>query len=260
MESNKILEENIRVHDAESSEYKFLHPEQYNFYQFGILQQHICFINDLVASNDKTFLDLGCGEGFLTIPFLKEGYRCTSVDISQGMLDTLKKKIPVSLSNKTELINEDISKYSKSTYKTFDVIGLSGVLHHLANIDELLVLLPSMLNVGGFLFITHEPLKQDVKPGLKLKLHNLVRIIDETLYKIRIKPDRLNNKYDYNIADYQRQFGGISPIDVAKTLEKNSLNVIAISKYCVRRHASLAFIANNFIGSENTFSIFAYKI
>ncbi|MBU1626810.1 class I SAM-dependent methyltransferase [bacterium] len=260
MTENKVLEENIKVHDAESVEYSFLHPEQYNFYQLKVLNKQVSLISEIINGAKREFLDLGCGEGFLTLPFLKAGFNCTSVDASQGMLDVLLGKIPESHKDKVELVNEDLMKFLGSGKKKFDVIGISGVLHHLPDYNEIFDLISKKIKRAGLLFITHEPLKQDVKPSYRLKLHNIIKNADESIYNSRRKPERYMEKHDYKKADYQRQFGGIPPDPLINELESKGFTILIISKFCVRRYGLFAMIANEFIGSQNTFSILALKI
>jgi len=260
MNEDLILEENVKVHDAESEEYSFLHPEQYNTYQLTVLQNHIGLISDLVSSKKRDLLDLGCGEGYLTLPFLGAGFSCTSVDVSSGMLEKLKSKIPVDKIHDVKLVNKDIRDYVRSCRKNFDVIGISGVLHHMKSFDNFIQAVSKRLKKSGFLFITHEPLKQNVKPSFGLRMHNLLRLLDEFLYTLTRKPQRYSEKYDYKVTDYQRQFGGISPDTLIEVLEKNGLIVLIVSKFCVRRYGLFAFIANEIICSENTFAILAFKL
>jgi 2-polyprenyl-3-methyl-5-hydroxy-6-metoxy-1,4-benzoquinol methylase len=260
MNQERILEENIRVHDAESQEYSFLHPEQYNFYQLRVLKKQVALISKLVTGETREFLDLGCGEGYLTIPFLKSGFTCTCVDASSGMLQILETKIPDIYKGKFKLVNKDIPGFLRTTRKNFDVIGICGVLHHLPNFTDIIDFISKRLKKSGFLFITHEPLKQRVELSFRLNMHNLLRSIDESIYNFLRKPERYSKKYNYEIADYQRQFGGIAPDSVVTELEARGIVTLLVSKFCVRRSGTLAFIANNFIGSENTFSILACKI
>jgi 2-polyprenyl-3-methyl-5-hydroxy-6-metoxy-1,4-benzoquinol methylase len=260
MTKNRVLEENIKVHDAESKEYSFLHPEQYNFYQKKVLNRQVVLISEFIFSKKREFLDLGCGEGFLTLPFLKAGFSCTSVDASSGMLNVLAGKIHESLKDKINLVNKELLQFLKSNKKKYDVIGISGVLHHLPDFSDIFSLLSKRMKQSGLLFITHEPLKQDVKITGRLKLHNMLRNIDESVYNSKRKPERYSEKYDYKITDFQRQFGGIEPDKIVQELEANGFMILVLSKFCVRRYGLFAFIANEFIGSENTFSILALKI
>jgi len=258
--NERIIEENVKVHDAESNEYCFLHPEQYNFYQLNVLRMQVAMISNLLLGKKREFLDLGCGEGYLTMPFLKVGFSCTAVDVSSGMLNVLRRKVPGEYQNKIEFVNKDIVEFLRRSRKKFDVIGISGVLHHLENYNRILDFIPKRLKNSGFFFITHEPLKQEVESSTRLRMHNLLRLLDEKLYDITRKPARYTSRYDYKTADYQRQFGGISPESIIKELEARGLVILLLSKYCVRRSGFLAFIANQIIGSENTFSVLACKM
>ena len=66
-------------------------------------------------------------------------------------------------------------KFLSTSKKKFDVIGISGVLHHLTDYNQIIASIAKRLKSSGLFFITHEPLKQDVKPSFRLTMHNLIQ-------------------------------------------------------------------------------------
>src|SRR5271166_2417475 len=51
-------------------------------------------------------LDIGCGDGSISLPMLPRCNKLTMLDLSSKMLDLVRKKIPFERSNDVELINK----------------------------------------------------------------------------------------------------------------------------------------------------------
>jgi glycerol-3-phosphate cytidylyltransferase len=84
--------------------------------------------NAVKNSNEKSLLDLGCGDGRLLIELAPKFAKITGVDFSQELIDITKTKIK----NKNfdiKLITGDASEYKEDT--AFDVILLSGIIPYL---------------------------------------------------------------------------------------------------------------------------------
>jgi len=71
-------------------------------------------------------LDLGCGAGRLTLPFLARGHRVTAVDSSDAMLSCLSAKraaLPARLADRLELVEADMSRLPASD-RTYAIVLL----------------------------------------------------------------------------------------------------------------------------------------
>jgi SAM-dependent methyltransferase len=89
-----------------------------------IIAQEIELITSL-NPDAKTVLDIGCGTGRHVIPLAELGYEVTGIDLSEGMLDVLNKKLssqPSALSSQPKIINADILTYDFNQH--FDLIIL----------------------------------------------------------------------------------------------------------------------------------------
>jgi SAM-dependent methyltransferase len=103
---------------------------------------------DLVAGS--SVVDLCCGTGQLTEVLVKLGYRASGVDISAGMLERAKQRLP-----EVEFVQADIREYRAN--RQYDaVISAYNSLVHLVTPEDLLRALKnvlSMLNGNGvFIF------------------------------------------------------------------------------------------------------------
>ncbi|MGD0180454.1 MAG: class I SAM-dependent methyltransferase [Terriglobales bacterium] len=74
-------------------------------------------------------LDIGCGDGSLSVPLLPRCKQLTLLDLSSKMLDLARKKIPADRSQDVELINGGFLDSNLSP-QSFDLILCVGVLAH----------------------------------------------------------------------------------------------------------------------------------
>jgi 2-polyprenyl-3-methyl-5-hydroxy-6-metoxy-1,4-benzoquinol methylase len=74
-------------------------------------------------------LDIGCGDGSISLPLLPRCSQLTMLDLSNKMLDLARKKIPFERSKDVELINGSFIGSNLSS-QSFDLILCLGVLAH----------------------------------------------------------------------------------------------------------------------------------
>jgi 2-polyprenyl-6-hydroxyphenyl methylase / 3-demethylubiquinone-9 3-methyltransferase len=74
-------------------------------------------------------LDIGCGDGSISLPLLPRSKKLKLLDISSNMLDLVRNKIPVEHAANVELINRDIMG-ARFEPESFDLILCIGVLAH----------------------------------------------------------------------------------------------------------------------------------
>ncbi len=224
--AEKVLNENILVHALENREYLHRHPEQTNFFQRSHLTETINRVVDLLPDNSSKVLDLGCGTGYLFLEFLKKEFEVTGIDLSPEMISALEEKIPTNLKSKANLINSNALDYLEEKRNVFSLVTMSAFLHHLFDYKPVLRSACSALQKGGALLIFFEPLSQPVKKDLRFFSHNLLKGIDEKIYKaiMSLKNIAIPDE-KYTFSDYQRQFGGIAINDVRSILESENLNI-----------------------------------
>lgn len=103
-----------------------------------------------VSSND-TILDLGCGEGTITIPLAEKCDNLLAVDKSQKMLNNIQKKAKIRNLNNISLLCEDIFNLNKDTIGSYDIIVASRSITNTYNIKEILSKLNEMANKSVYI-------------------------------------------------------------------------------------------------------------
>jgi len=97
-------------------------------------------------------LDIGCGDGSLSLPLLTPERRLTLVDFSDGMLSVARSRIPEKLIDHVEVFNKDVMSVNLAP-QSYDVILCVGVLAHAESPEALLGKIISWLKPGGSLIL-----------------------------------------------------------------------------------------------------------
>jgi 2-polyprenyl-3-methyl-5-hydroxy-6-metoxy-1,4-benzoquinol methylase len=102
-------------------------------------------------TNGKAFdriLDIGCGNGSISLPLLTPQRRLTLLDISSNMLTTARGKIPPDLMNNVELVNEGFLTAPLEP-GTYDLVLCIGVLAHVDSPADVIARIAQVLKPGG---------------------------------------------------------------------------------------------------------------
>ena len=110
------------------------------------------FLGDLT---NVRILDIGCGDGSLSLQFLSDSNHLTLVDISDNMLTRVKDKIPERLAANIRLVNDSFEAIKDT--EQFDVILCVGVIAHVPVVDALFAKIAAVLKPGGVLIIETTP-------------------------------------------------------------------------------------------------------
>ncbi len=257
----QVLEENRRVHSLENAQYLSRHPEQTNRYQQKILKATLDSFEHSLANPRAHILDVGCGTGYLLLPLIQRDYRLTGLDLSSTLLDILQESIPDDKKDACQLVADDIESFLNNSTQLYDGITCSALLHHLYDYETVMKLLCQRLAPGGVLLIFFEPLKQTIQSQLRFNLHRRLGRIDEHAYeRDMIRRGIALIQDDYEVADYQRRFGGIDPNCLIELMESEGLRLLDKQTYCARRNGWAAWVANRILGTCNTFNLLAQKV
>ncbi|QPJ64876.1 MAG: class I SAM-dependent methyltransferase [Candidatus Nitrohelix vancouverensis] len=256
----RILHENREVHALEGPLYLSRHPEQTNFYQSKILKRTVDRVCSELGRPGGTILDAGCGTGYLFLELLRRGFSVTGVDLSDAMLKALEAQLLDSERSRARLQAQDIESFLTTDSAQYDVVTASALLHHLYDPSDVLARLSERVKPGGLLLIFFEPLKQAIASPWRYRLHRMLTHAHESVYRMEMALRGISLfEEKYELADYQRKFGGIDPYEMAELLKAKDWNILEIEKYCSRRYGLAAWIANRWLKSENTFNLLARK-
>lgn len=117
---------------------------------------------DFAAKHTTTprVLDLGAGEGSVTLSFLELGAKVTAVDISSSQLDVLRSKCK-RFGNRFDVRCEDISETLRAKSEHYDIIVANSFLHHVPDYMGMIGEAIPLLTPWGQFFSFQDPLRYD---------------------------------------------------------------------------------------------------
>lgn len=107
------------------------------------------FVGDAVL---ESILDIGCGNGAISIPLLRPYNQLTLVDVSSNMLAIARSHIPTEFSSNVETINEDFMT-AELQFQPYDLILCLGVLAHVDSPTDLIAKMVSLLKPHGSVIV-----------------------------------------------------------------------------------------------------------
>lgn len=125
----------------------YLDPRRY------IIDVRRACVKDFVKGRDlHQMLDIGCGDGSISIPLLNERNRLTLIDISPNMLDRAMSRVSDSLQANVETIHRDFLEVPLKP-SAYNLILCIGVLAHVGSPEAVIMKAASLLRPGGFLIL-----------------------------------------------------------------------------------------------------------
>jgi ubiquinone/menaquinone biosynthesis C-methylase UbiE len=100
----------------------------------------------------ENILDIGCGDGSLSLPLLTESNHITFLDRSKSMLDLVSSRIPGGWASRISLLNMDFMDAQFGEQK-FDLIICVGVMAYIADRRSFVRKTASLLRSGGTMII-----------------------------------------------------------------------------------------------------------
>jgi 2-polyprenyl-3-methyl-5-hydroxy-6-metoxy-1,4-benzoquinol methylase len=98
----------------------------------------------------ERILDIGCGDGSISVPLLTERTRLTLMDISANMLAAARSNVPGQLLKNVEILNQDLME-AKLEPHSYDLIICVGVLAHVDSPREFIGSVSLLLKPGGMI-------------------------------------------------------------------------------------------------------------
>lgn len=103
-------------------------------------------------SKEDSVIDLGCGEGSITIPLAKKAKKITGVDSSKKMLEILENKCKDQNINNVEVIEENLENVTIEEVGSHDIVLLSRSINGIYKIKETLENINNIAN--KYVYIT----------------------------------------------------------------------------------------------------------
>ena len=148
-----IIEFNKDIHDSYASHYDEHHAEIFNDVEQKRLKKRVSLAIKKITTDNRAMCDLGSGTGNLTQVLINHATKVVCADISQEMLNQVKKKYPFPKVD-TRLLSGDFPLELPSD--SFGFVGCYSVLHHVPDYLEFVKEMVRMTDHGGVIYIDHE--------------------------------------------------------------------------------------------------------
>ena len=138
-------ETRMSVRDADVRD--FFETDAYLLGNAGIAARARLVQRMLGPMSNSRILDIGCGDGSLSLPFLKSGNLLTLVDFSTLMIERTRLSIPTACSDRVDLVQSDISDFEPD--QDYDAAICVGVLAHVRSVPAAVSSVSRALKPGG---------------------------------------------------------------------------------------------------------------
>lgn len=113
---------------------------------------HELLFSKLILDKNDTLLDLGCGEGSITLPLARQVKHVTGVDSSTKMLELLNQRAESQNINNVDTVLKPIEEISYEELGDYDIVLASRALNGVLPIEETLKTIDKIAN--KYVFIT----------------------------------------------------------------------------------------------------------
>lgn len=100
----------------------------------------------------RRMMDIGCGDGSISIPLLTPSTKLTLLDLSANMLERARTNVPAEMARNVELREGDFQR-AEFDPASFDLIITVGVMAHVASPDAFLGKIRDLLRPNGWLIL-----------------------------------------------------------------------------------------------------------
>jgi len=107
-----------------------------------------------LLNKDYEILDLGCGSCGLTLSLLKNGYKVTSVDNSEEMLEMGREILQKNGLSASRVYKSDIASFTDKNKNKFDCLICLDVIEHIKDDHDALLQIHRLIKKGGLLVLS----------------------------------------------------------------------------------------------------------
>lgn len=211
-------------------------------------------------------LDLGAGEGSVTLPLLEMGAQVTAVDISKDQLEILRTKCK-EFEMRLEIRCENIGESLKMRDRLYDIIVAHSFLHHIPDYLGMINNLIPLVTEHGQFFSFQDPLRYNSLPRW-VKLFSDVsygswRLTRGDVWEglkrhIRRKCGVYLDNSIHDNTEYHVMREGVDQDAIANLFREHKFKCEVVRYFSTQSGAFQAM--GDAIGVTNTFAIIAQKI
>lgn len=227
-----------------------------------ILENDLNTIHSFSTSLGRTphCLDCGGGTGNLALKMLARGWNVTVVDLSDEMLELLKKKAQAA-GHAPRLVHSSIEQFLKKTPDIYDLVAFSSVLHHLHSYTAIVQQVASIVRPRGFFYSNFDPVPPksrfwtpaldsldiaiakmmfdpaDVLPGIGRRLAKSCRRIDPMFHRALVSAG--------DLAEYHAHTG-VDDAEIIRLLRRNGFRIVEHLRYPAGRTRAVRFLNRRF--------------
>lgn len=119
------------------------------------------FGNEIPVDPTKSYLDIGCGMGRLSIGLSRAGAKdVAGIEIIPRLVNEASKVAQQMGPDAPKFFCSDIHNWSSE--KTYDVIFVLGAMEHIHDPAEFMKSMAKLLKPGGLAFVSHEPFQSPI--------------------------------------------------------------------------------------------------
>jgi ubiquinone/menaquinone biosynthesis C-methylase UbiE len=145
--------------------------------------------------NCTKIIDIGCGDGSVSLPLLSRDRYLTLLDLSSTMLCLARSRVPSDLSGNVEVTQGDILS-APFENQSFDVVICMGVLAHVASPSAVVQKAAALLKPGGTLILECTDSQHFVR-----RFFNLFSGLAALFRPGEYSPNRLTSEYVLGMAE-----------------------------------------------------------
>ncbi|MDP1624573.1 MAG: class I SAM-dependent methyltransferase [bacterium] len=216
-------------------------------------------------ANLPKVLDLGAGEGSVTLPFLELGAKVVAVDISNGQLDALRVKCE-RFGDMLEVRCEDINITLKHKSAKYDIVVLNSFLHHVPDYMGMIKEIVTVLSPYGQFFSFQDPLRYDTVGKATMTFSQLAyfswRVFrGDVLGGIKRRIRRARGIYLEDVlhdnVEYHVIRNGVDQEDICEFFREHDFDCRVVPYFSTQSRLFQPIGA--LVGMKNTFAIIAQK-
>ncbi|XGV97990.1 MAG: class I SAM-dependent methyltransferase [Leptolyngbya sp. BL-A-14] len=171
-----------------------------------------CILRLTSATSETHFFEPGIGTGRIALPIVQRGYAYTGIDISDEMMNVLRRKLE-GLPHQLTLVKGDATALPFAD-RSFDVALTVHLLHLVSHWQKVLAEIRRVLKPEGLFLYTHGR-GRDAKPG--------DFDFNQPQYEFKQRWDEILASYDFQLTDY-----GATEADVLDTLTQQGATIDTI--------------------------------